>query len=246
MFEILLNAFLGGLLCLFTTGLGAMIAFIKTGLSGKKLDCFFGFSIGIMMAASFFSLLQPALEMGGIIIASIGFLTGSILMYGSDLFIPHVHPFKADEEKEKSGRLTKIITAVTLHNLPEGFSVGVVFGSGNLKAAWGLTSGIALQDFPEGASVSIPFVKLGKSRGKAVLLGVASGIVEPLGALFSAFLVQVFQWLLPFFLAFGAGAMIYVIGSEMIPEAHSGGFGKDTMFFMIIGFITMMILDVVL
>lgn len=246
MLEIMLNAFLGGLVCLIATGAGATVAFIKTSLSGKKLDCFFGFSIGIMMAASFFSLLQPALEMGGIIIASIGFLAGSLLMYGSDLFIPHEHPLKTTGGNEKSGRLMKIITAVTLHNLPEGFSVGVVFGSGNVKAAWGLTSGVALQDFPEGASVSIPFVKLGKSRREAVLLGLLSGIVEPLGALFSAIIVQVFQWLLPFFLAFGAGAMIYVIGSEMIPEAHSSGFGKDTMLFMIIGFITMMILDVLL
>lgn len=246
MLDILINAFLGGLVCLAATGLGAMIAFFKTGLSGRKLDCFFGFSIGIMMAASFFSLLQPALEIGGIAISSFGFLAGSLLMYGSDIFIPHEHPLKASEENEKPGRLMKIIVAVTLHNLPEGFSVGVVFGSGNLKSAWGLTSGIALQDFPEGASVSIPFLKLGKSRVRAVTLGILSGVVEPLGAILSAFLVQVFQWLLPFFLAFGAGAMIYVIGSEMIPEAHSSGFGKDTMLFMIIGFITMMVLDVVL
>lgn len=246
MFEILLNAFLGGLVCLVATSLGAMIAFIKTSLSGKKLDFFFGFSIGIMMAASFFSLLQPALETGGITITSIGFLAGSILMYGSDLFIPHEHLLKASGENKESSRLMKIIAAMTLHNLPEGFSVGVVFGSGNIKAAWGLTSGIALQDFPEGASVSIPFVKLGRSSVEAVLLGVLSGIVEPLGALFSALLVQAFRWLLPFFLAFGAGAMIYVIGSEMIPEAHSSGFGKDTMLFMVIGFVTMMILDVIL
>lgn len=246
MLEILLNAFLGGLLCLAATGMGAMVAFAKEGLSGRRLDCFFGFSIGIMMAASFFSLLQPALETGGIVISSFGVLSGSLLMYGSDVFIPHEHPLKASEENGKPGRLMKIIVAVTLHNLPEGFSVGVVFGSGNLKSAWGLTSGIALQDFPEGASVSIPFLKLGRSRARAVMLGLLSGVVEPLGALLSAILVQFFQWLLPFFLAFGAGAMIYVIGSEMIPEAHSSGFGKDTMLFMIIGFITMMILDVVL
>lgn len=246
MLEILLNAFLGGVVCLAATGLGATIAFVKTSLSERRLDFFFGFSIGVMMAASFLSLLQPALETGGIILTSIGFLSGAVLMYGSDLFIPHEHPLKTSRENEKSNRLVKIIAAVTLHNLPEGFSVGVVFGSGNVKAAWGLTSGIALQSFPEGASVSIPFVKLGKSRGKAVLLGLLSGVVEPLGALFSALLVQAFQWLLPFFLSFGAGAMIYVIGSEMIPEAHSSGFGKDTMLFMIIGFVTMMILDFVI
>ena len=245
MLDILINAFLGGFVCLVVTGLGATIAFFKTGLSGRSLDCFFGFSIGIMMAASFFSLLQPALETGGIVISSIGFLAGSLLMYGSDVFVPHEHPLK-EVGDEKAGRLRKIIAAVTLHNLPEGFSVGVVFGSGNLKAAWALTSGIAIQDFPEGASVSIPFLKLGKSRNRAVLLGFLSGVVEPLGALLSALLVQVFQWLLPFFLAFGAGAMIYVIGSEMIPEAHSSGFGKDTMLFMVIGFITMMVLDVAL
>lgn len=198
------------------------------------------------MAASFFSLLQPALELGGVVTASVGFLLGALLMYWSDIFIPHEHPFGTSFESEKSRRLRRIIAAVTLHNLPEGFSIGVVFGSGNLKAAWGLASGIALQDFPEGASVSIPFMKLGRSRGRAVLLGWLSGIVEPIGAVLSALLVQVFQWLLPFFLAFGAGAMIYVIGGEMIPEAHSGGFGKTTMLFMVAGFIVMMILDVVL
>jgi len=246
MLEVLLNAFLGGLACLATTGLGAMIAFVNIDLSGRKLDFFFGFSIGIMMAASFFSLLQPALEMGGVLIASAGFVAGAILMYASDLFIPHEHSLRALGGNGKSSRLLKIIAAVTLHNLPEGFSVGVVFGSGNVRAAWGLTSGIALQDFPEGASVSIPFVKLGRSRGRAVMLGVLSGAVEPLGALFSALLVQVFQWLLPFFLSFGAGAMIYVIGSEMVPEAHSSGFGKDAMLFMVVGFVTMMALDVLL
>jgi ZIP family zinc transporter len=244
--EVLANAFLGGLTCLIATGLGAMIALVKTDLSGKTLDCFFGFSIGIMLAASFFSLLQPALELGGIITASTGFLLGALLMYGSDVFVPHEHPLGTSPESERSRRLWKIIAAVTLHNLPEGFSVGVVFGSGNPKAAWGLTSGIALQDFPEGTSVSIPFMKLGRSRGRAVLLGWLSGVVEPAGALLSALLVQVFQWLLPFFLAFGAGAMIYVIGGEMIPEAHSSGFGKTTMLFMIIGFIVMMVLDVIL
>ncbi|MEM2941110.1 MAG: ZIP family metal transporter [Thermoproteota archaeon] len=244
--EVLFNAFLGGLACLVSTGLGAIVALVKADLSGKTLDCFFGFSIGIMMAASFFSLLQPALELGGVVTASVGFLLGALLMYWSDIFIPHEHPFGTSFESEKSRRLRRIIAAVTLHNLPEGFSIGVVFGSGNLKAAWGLASGIALQDFPEGASVSIPFMKLGRSRGRAVLLGWLSGIVEPIGAVLSALLVQVFQWLLPFFLAFGAGAMIYVIGGEMIPEAHSGGFGKTTMLFMVAGFIVMMILDVVL
>ncbi|MGB9717705.1 MAG: ZIP family metal transporter [Thermoproteota archaeon] len=246
MVEILLNAFLGGLACLAATGLGAMIAFSKTTMTGKKLDFFFGFSIGIMMAASFFSLLQPAVETGGVLTSSIGFLAGSLLMYGSDIFIPHEHPLETGWESEKPGRLTKIIAAVTLHNLPEGFSIGVVFGSGNIKAAWGLTVGIALQDFPEGASVSIPFLKLGKSKERAVLLGVLSGVVEPLGALLSSVLVHSFQWLLPFSLSFGAGAMIYVIGSEMIPEAHSSGFGKDTMLFMVLGFIIMMILDALL
>lgn len=243
--EVLFNALLGGLVCFAATGLGAMIALVKTDLSGRTLDCFFGFSIGIMMAASFFSLLQPALELGGVITASVGFLLGALLMYWSDVFVPHEHPLGTAPESEKSKRLWKIIAAITLHNLPEGFSVGVVFGSGNLKAAWGLTSGIALQAFPEGTSVSIPFMKLGRGKGRAVLLGWLSGAVEPIGALLSALLVQFFQWLLPFFLAFGAGAMIYVIGGEMIPEAHSGGFGKVTMLFMVVGFIVMMILDTV-
>lgn len=243
--DVLFNALTGGLVCLVATGLGATFSLVKSEFSGRGLDALFGFSIGIMMAASFFSLLQPALEVGGVLIASLGFLLGALLMYWSDIFIPHEHPLGISSD-DMSMRLWKIIIAVILHNIPEGFSVGVVFGSGDLKAAWGLASGIAIQDFPEGISVSIPFMKLGRGRSRAVLLGWLSGVVEPLGALISALLVQVFQWLLPFFLAFGAGAMIYVIGGEMIPEAHSGGFGKTAMLFLILGFILMMLLDVVL
>ncbi len=244
--EVLFNALLGGLTCFVATGLGAMVTLVKSEFSRWTMDSLFGFSTGIMLSASFFSLLQPALESGGIITASLGFLSGALMMYGSDMFIPHKHPGEQRIDENKSKRLWKIIAAITLHNIPEGLSVGVVFGSGDLRAAWGLTSGIALQDFPEGTSVSIPFMKLGRSRRWAALLGWFSGAVEPVGAVLSALLVQVFKWLLPFFLAFGAGAMIYVIGGEMIPEAHSGGFGKTTMLFMVVGFIIMMVLDVIL
>lgn len=242
--EILFNAFLGGLLCFVTTGLGAMVPLIKSSFSRRGLDSLFGFSIGIMLSASFFSLLQPALESGGVLTTSLGFLVGALLMYSSDVFIPHEHLSGQDLNDVSSRRLWKIVTAITLHNVPEGFSIGVVFGSSNLKAAWGLAFGIALQDFPEGTSISVPLMKLGRNKKKAVLLGWLSGIVEPMGALLSALLVYIFQWLLPFFLALAAGAMIYVIGGEMIPEAHSGGFGKITMLFMVIGFVIMMILDV--
>ncbi|MGC8577788.1 MAG: ZIP family metal transporter [Thermoproteota archaeon] len=210
------------------------------------LDSFFGFSIGIMLAASLFSLLQPALELGGIFIVSFGFFIGALFMYFSDIFIPHEHPIEKALGEDKSKRLWKMIAAITLHNIPEGFAVGVVFGAGHLEVAWALALGIAIQDFSEGTSVSIPFVKLGSSKQKAALLGWLSGIVELIGALLSALAVQVFLWLLPFFMAVGAGAMVYVIGGEMIPEAHSGEHGKITTFFMIIGFILMMILDVVL
>jgi ZIP family zinc transporter len=244
--DVLFNALLGGLVCFVATGLGAMIALVKQEISGQVLDYLFGFSIGIMLAASFFSLLQPALELGNVVVVSLGFLVGALLMFFSDVFIPHEHPLGKSLEEDKSERLWKIIAAITLHNIPEGFAVGVVFGAGDLKAAWGLTIGIAIQDFPEGTSVSIPFVKLGSSRKKATLLGWLSGIVEPIGALLSALLVQIFRWFLPFFMAIGAGAMVYVIGSEMIPEAHSSGLGKTTMLFMIVGFILMMILDIIL
>ena len=251
----------GLLLPLLGTSLGsAMVFLLKDSISRTLQRVLTGFAAGVMVAASFWSLLQPALEgsehMGRLsfVPAAIGFLVGIGFLLLLDEVTPHMH-MDNEEEGPKSSlkRTTKLILAVTLHNIPEGMAVGVVYA--NLLAGGGLVSaagamalsvGIALQNFPEGAIVSMPLRAEGMPKGKTFVLGVLSGAVEPLAAVVTILASSLVTSLLPYLLAFAAGAMFYVVVEELIPEMSEGGHSNVGTVAFSIGFVLMMVLDVAL
>ena len=246
MWQILTIPFLG-------TSLGAAcVFFFKNAISEKMQRAFTGFASGVMVAASFFSLLLPALEqtedMGrlGFLPASIGFAIGMMFLLVLDMVIPHMH-LDSSEEGMSSGlkRTTKLVLAVTLHNIPEGMAVGIVcagwmYGDAKVSfmGALSLAIGIAIQNFPEGAIVSMPLLAEGTSKGKTFLLGVLSGVVEPIIA------AGIFIPVMPYFLSFAAGAMIYVVVEELIPEMSEGEHSNIGTICFALGFVLMMALDV--
>lgn len=241
------------------TSLGAACVFFMKGQMGDKLNkALTGFASGIMVSASFFSLILPALEqtedMGKLafVPAVIGFLAGMLFLLVLDVLIPHIH-MDNSEEGIKSGlkRTTKLVLAVTLHNLPEGMAVGIVYAgwlygdSGiSMTGALALAIGIALQNFPEGAIVSMPLCAQGMSKPKTFLLGVLSGAVEPVGALLTIFAAGFFLPILPYLLCFAAGAMFYVVVEELIPEMKEGEHSNIGTVMFAVGFALMMALDV--
>jgi len=241
------------------TGLGAACVFFLKDHISEKLDRMLtGFAAGIMVSASFFSLLLPALEqseaMGRLafIPAVIGFLVGMLFLLVLDMIVPHMH-LDHSEEGPTSGlkKTTKLILAVTLHNLPEGMAVGVVYAGwmyGNEKitqmSAFALALGIAIQNFPEGAIVSMPLRAGGMPKPKTFWYGVLSGIVEPIGAVLTIFAAGVLLPILPYLLSFAAGAMMYVVVEELIPEMSEGKHSNVGTVFFAIGFALMMLLDV--
>ena len=251
---------------LFTWGvtiLGAAVVFFFKKINKTVMDGMLGFAAGVMIAASFWSLLSPSIEkaqllnMNSWIIAFLGFFSGGLLLFISDniyKFYIMKNSKNINETKEKSfKRCLMLIFSITLHNIPEGLAVGVAFGSlsydlnaSTLASALAITLGIGLQNFPEGSAVSIPLRREGYTRKKAFFYGQMSGMVEPIAGVIGALLVIKVQLLLPFLLAFAAGAMIYVVVQELIPESQTNE-QKDIMaLFTIIGFSIMMILDVAL
>ncbi len=256
----IIQALVAGLFTWFVTALGAALIFIKKEIGRKILDSSLGFSAGIMVAASFFSLLLPSIELSdqlGLpkwLPATFGFIAGGLFLKVIDSIVPHLHLFmpmkKVEGLKTKLSKTTLLILAITIHNFPEGISVGVTFGSiETMKAATfigaiTLTIGIAIQNFPEGMAVSFPLLKEGNTKFKSFLLGALSAIVEPLGAVLGAASVVVFKNMLPFALSFAAGAMIYVVVEELIPESQSGGNEDLATIGTILGFVVMMFLDV--
>lgn len=245
------------------TALGsAMVFFFKT-INKTVLNLMLGFAAGVMIAASFWSLLKPAIEMeeanGGTswIPALIGFLSGGAFLYIIDKILPHLHMFlsrdKAEGIKTSWHRSVLLVLAITLHNIPEGLAVGVAFGAlahnpdlGALAGAIALAIGIGLQNFPEGAAVSIPLRREGFSRGKAFNYGQLSGVVEPIAGVVGAVLVTVMTPLLPYALSFAAGAMIFVVAEELIPESQTGDETDYSTIGVMVGFAVMMVLDVAL
>ena len=241
------------------TSLGAACVFFLKGSIGTKTQrALTGFAAGVMVSASFFSLLLPAIEqsssMGrlGFIPACIGFATGMLFLLLLDKLIPHVHMDKS-EEGPRTGlkRTTKLILAVTLHNIPEGMAVGViyagwVYGNSNisLAGALALSIGIAIQNFPEGAIVSMPLRAEGMSKGKTFIYGVLSGIVEPIGALAVILAAGVLVPVMPYLLSFAAGAMIFVVVEELIPEMSEGEHSNIGTVSFALGFVLMMALDI--
>jgi len=241
----------------------ATVLFFRKSAPGKLQELFLGFAAGIMIAASVWSLLLPAIEaaenMGLIawIPAAGGFAFGAAFLFVLDKFIPHLHQFSNTQEglSSKSKRTTLLISAVTLHNIPEGMAVGLSFALAAQSSAEAATAyapavalalGIGIQNFPEGAAISLPLRQEGVSPMKSFLLGALSGAVEPIFGIL-AFLLAI--WIAPFmpwFLSFAAGAMIYVVAEELIPEANTGGHSHAGTVGVIIGFLIMMVLDVAL
>lgn len=245
------------------TALGSAMVFFFRSINKKVLNSMLGFAAGVMIAASFWSLLKPAIEMAeesgkiGWIPAVIGFLSGGAFLFLVDKLLPHVHMGlsidKAEGIKTSWQRSVLLILAITLHNIPEGLAVGVAFGAlannpdaGMLAGAVALALGIGLQNFPEGAAVSIPLRREGFSRIKAFSYGQLSGIVEPIAGVIGACLVLIMTPLLPYALSFAAGAMIFVVVEELIPESQSGQETDWSTVGALLGFTTMMLLDVAL
>ena len=246
------------------TALGSMcVLFMKNQLNAKVQKALSGFAAGIMVAASVWSLLIPAIDQSGdegmgklsFIPASIGFIVGIFFLLLLDILIPHLHvnEEKAEGPKSSLSKNTMLVLAVTLHNIPEGMAVGVTFAgmlaedsSITFMGAMALTIGIAVQNFPEGAIVSMPVCAAGAGKGKACLYGVLSGIVEPIGALITIWLSHYILGAMPYLLAFAAGAMIYVVVEELIPESAEGEHSNIGTIGFALGFVIMMILDVAL
>ena len=256
------DIFRGILIPFLGTALGAAcVFFMKRTLSTGIQRALTGFAAGIMTAASVWSLLIPAMEqsadMGKLAFlpAVIGFLVGILFLLGLDHLIPHLHMNSSEAEgpKSKLKKTTMLVLAVTLHNIPEGMAVGVVYAgwaSGNVSitaaAAMALSIGIAIQNFPEGAIISLPLRSEGTGKGKAFLYGALSGIVEPIAAIITIAAASVVIPILPYLLSFAAGAMIYVVIEELLPEASTGSHSNIATIWFSVGFLLMMILDVAL
>ena len=252
---------LGLLIPFIGTTLGsACVFFMSKKMSTLVQKILLGFASGVMIAASVWSLLIPAIDMSeslgkfAFLPAAIGFLLGIGFLLVLDHTVPHMHlDNEIEGKKSQLQKTTMLVLAVTLHNIPEGMAVGVVFAGvlmGNsdvsLMGALALAIGIAIQNFPEGAIISMPLKSEGISKGKAFLYGTASGIVEPIGAVITILLSQFVVPILPYLLAFAAGAMIYVVVEELIPEAQTGEHSNISTVGVAVGFVLMMILDVAL
>lgn len=256
----LLYAALGtGFTCLATILGAATVFFFRRDLSATIQRIFLGFAAGVMIAASVWSLLIPAMEMaeeqGGNVLLPVGggFLLGGLFLLALDGLMPHLHPGSDQPEglPAKLRRTTMVVLAVTLHNIPEGMAVGLSFAiaaqeGGALAGAIALALGMALQNFPEGAAVSLPLRSQGASRGRSFLCGAASGVVEPVFGLLTVLAAGSITPVMPWILSFAAGAMIYVVVEELIPEAHLGEHSHTGTISVMTGFLVMMLLDVML
>ena len=260
------QALLGGLATWGVTALGAAGVVLLRRLNQRLLDVMLGFAAGVMLAASFWSLLAPAIELAGSlgvpswVPAATGLVLGGVFLRVVDALLPHLHPGYPQDAAEgvatRWHRTTLMVTAITLHNIPEGLAVGVAFGAVGaglelngaitLSGALALTVGIAIQNFPEGVAVAMPIRAMGVSRFRSFWFGQLSAVVEPIAAVIGAAAVVAFRPLLPYALAFAAGAMIYVVVEELIPESQRNGHEDVATVATIVGFMVMMILDVAL
>ncbi len=262
-FNPIIQALIGTLFTYFVTALGAAMVFFFKTVEKKYLDGMLGFAAGVMIAASFWSLLAPSIdlaeEMGAIpwIPPVVGFLMGGVFLRLLDRVLPHLHIGEPIEKAEGLHTQWKksilMVMAITLHNIPEGLAVGVAFGavaagipSASMAGAVALALGIGIQNFPEGAAVSVPLRREGLSRKKAFMYGQFSGMVEPVAGVLGAALVLVMRPILPYALAFAAGAMIFVVVEEAIPESQSSGNTHVATLGAMVGFAVMMSLDVAL
>lgn len=247
----------------FMTALGAAVVFMARDLSRRTLDAMLGFAAGVMIAASYWSLLAPAIEMSegkdlpAWVPAVVGFIMGAFFLRLIDMVLPHLHIGMPTDQAEgirtSWHRTTLLVLAITLHNIPEGLAVGIAFGavaaglpSATLAGAVALAIGIGIQNFPEGTAVSMPLRRENVSRLKSFWYGQLSGVVEPVAGVLGAALVIIAQPILPYALAFAAGAMIFVVIEELVPESQTGGHSHAATLGAILGFAVMMTLDVAL
>lgn len=257
------QAFLATLFTWGMTAVGAAAVFAAKDISKRVLDVMLGFAAGVMIAASYWSLLAPAIEMSdhlgmfSFVPAAVGFVLGAVFLRLVDIFLPHLHIHAPMEEAEgvktNWNRSILLVLAITLHNIPEGLAVGVAFGAvaagydtATIGGAIALAIGIGIQNFPEGTAVSVPLRREGLSRLKSFMYGQASGAVEPIAAIIGAAAVFYAKPILPYALAFAAGAMIFVVVEEVIPESQASGYGDQATMGCIFGFVVMMSLDVAL
>lgn len=258
----IMQSFIATLFTWAMTALGASLVFFTKTFKQRLLDSMLGFAGGVMIAASYWSLLAPAIEMSQSHViadwfpAAIGFMAGGLFLWAMDKILPHLHPNTPlgqaegylSKEVKKS---TLLVLAITLHNIPEGLAVGIAFGSlanggteGSLAGAITLAIGIGIQNFPEGIAVSMPLRGEGMSRRKSFIYGQFSGMVEPVAAVIGALFVTVMEVLLPYALSFAAGAMIFVVAEEVIPSSQEKGNKDLASMSLMVGFVLMMILDV--
>jgi ZIP family zinc transporter len=245
----------------FLTALGASVVFFFKSMNRAALDGMLGFTGGVMVAASYWSLLAPAIEMSEgegfvkVMPAAVGFLLGAFFLFGLDKVLPHLHINFKETEGVKSPwqKTTLLVLAITLHNIPEGLAVGVLFGGvaagipeASIAGATILAIGIGIQNFPEGIAVSMPLRRMGMSRKKSFLYGQSSALVEPIAGVLGAVAVTFFTPILPYALAFAAGAMIFVVVEEVIPETQQDKHTDIATLGFIGGFVVMMSLDVAL
>ncbi|MCW4005163.1 MAG: ZIP family metal transporter [Candidatus Bathyarchaeota archaeon] len=244
--ELIQAGLIASLIAGLATGAGALPVLFTKNISDDVMDLLLGFAAGVMLAATAFSLLVPAIELGGALIAVAGLAVGAVTLHLMDKCIPHFHPVAgAEGPKSKMPRVWLFVLAMTLHNFPEGLAVGVSFGAGNI--ATGLTTAIAigLQNFPEGLAVALPLLREKYSVKKSISYATLTGLVEPLGGLVGVAIVTISMSVMPFGLAFAGGAMLFVVIDEMIPECHRKGFGRKATFGFITGFTIMMLLDTI-
>ena len=249
--RIVVIGFFASILAGLATGLGALPALFFKNISKNLFNSMLGAAAGVMLAATAFSLLVPGMAYGnsiwpgkGIYVVSLGMLIGAAFLHYADRQLPHVHfDSISDVHLTSLKKVWLFIIAITIHNFPEGMSVGVSFGSGDMKNGIVLAVAIALQNLPEGLAVALPLVGLGYNKWRAVGIATITGLVEPVGGLLGITMVTIFQPILPIAMGFAAGAMLFVISEEIIPETHSGGRSRYATFALMVGFIIMMVLD---
>jgi ZIP family zinc transporter len=249
--RIVVIGFFASILAGLATGLGALPALFFKDISSNLFNSLLGAAAGVMLAATAFSLLVPGMAYGnavwpgkGIYIVALGMLIGAVFLHYADRQLPHVRfDSVSDTQLNSLKKIWLFIIAITIHNFPEGMSVGVSFGSGEMKNGVVLAIAIALQNIPEGLAVALPLVGLGYNKWRAVGIATVTGLVEPIGGLLGITMVTIFQPILPIAMGFAAGAMLFVISEEIIPETHSNGRSRFATFALMAGFIIMMILD---
>lgn len=242
------QAFVATLGTYLLTAIGTLPVLLFYSAPRRLMDALMGFAAGVMVAASCWSLLIPAIDTGGLWAAVIGLLAGGAFIYVADQVLPHLHSEFPDEATAEGPRVvwrrsTLLMLAITLHNFPEGMAVGVSFGGGDVGAAIALAIGIGLQNIPEGLAIALPLRRGGMSRGRAFFWGQLSAVVEPIAGVMGAGLVLVSSAFLPFGMAFAAGAMLYVVVEELIPETVRSGTTDLATLGFLVGFTVMMVLD---